>query len=337
VLDDLILSGDITAEEGSNSTASAMVFRDIFHGSQVTSLVGLGFRRDTRNDRVAATAGHILESSVDFAGVGGFTNFARWEGRAGFFFAYPDWFPEWIPFREKSAWLIGARMGYTLPMNDIGDWDLPGFDGDLSTFNETLPLGMIDEDLELPLAERYFLGGLGSFQLRGFKARSVGPRRAVLQAPIETTEGTLFVPVGRAWFSGDCVDDEDQFPGVSEAFEGNGNGKCNSLDDEDIDDFDDLDETDVIGGNKFASVTVEYRFPIAESLGLMGIVFFDTGNAFDETQSILDFGEWRQGTGVGVLWFSPFGPLQAFLGFPLDKLEVDDSMAFEFSVGGQGF
>jgi outer membrane protein assembly factor BamA len=63
----------------------------------------------------------------------------------------------------------------------------------------------------------------------------------------------------------------------------------------------------------------------------------DTGNAFDETQSILDFGEWRQGAGFGVLWFSPFGPLQAFLGFPLDKLEVEDSMAFEFSVGGQGF
>ena len=93
----------------------------------------------------------------------------------------------------------------------------------------------------------------------------------------------------------------------------------------------------MIGGNKFISLTVEYRFPIAESLGLMGILFFDTGNAFAENDSIFDVGEWRQGTGVGVLWFSPFGPLQAFLGFPIDKLEVEESMAFEFSVGGQGF
>jgi len=368
---------DKGAVQGGNSTAASLIFRDIMAGSnvqepidgnetagcrnvldaldptappgprqpclkgggdaQTTSLVGFGFRRDTRNDRIAATSGHIMESSIDFAGVGGFANFARWEGRAGFFLAYPDWFPEWIPFREKSAWLIGARMGYTVPMNDVGDWDLPGFTSaiDAPLPPEMRPIDEIDDDLELPLSERYFLGGLGSFQLRGFKARSVGPRRAVLQAPImadqgDGTTGTLFTPVGVAWGTGVC---EDTIPG----FEGDGDGECNSLDDKDIDDFDDLDETDVIGGNKFLSLTVEYRFPIAESLGLMGIVFFDTGNAFDETQSILDFSEWRQGTGVGVLWFSPFGPLQAFLGFPLDQLEVEDSMAFEFSVGGQGF
>ena len=38
----------------------------------------------------------------------------------------------------------------------------------------------IDTNLKLPLSERYFLGGLGEFQLRGFDARSVGPRRAIL-------------------------------------------------------------------------------------------------------------------------------------------------------------
>ena len=368
---------DEGATQGSNSTAASMIFRDVVAGSkvqepsatnpnagcanvldqsglpplprqpclkgggdpQVTSLVGLGFRRDTRNDRIAATSGHILESSVDFAGLGGFSQFARWEGRAGFFLSYPDWFPDWIPFKEKSAWLIGARLGYTVPMNGISDWDLPGFTGDLAPYNtgasqEMLPLHMIDDDLELPLSERYFLGGLGSFQLRGFKARSVGPRRSVLQAPImaeqgDGTTGTLFTPVDVVWGTDECA--------TTQAFEGNGNGKCNKLKDRRIDDFDDLDETDLIGGNKFASITVEYRFPIADSLGLMGILFYDTGNAFDETQSILDFDEWRQGAGVGVLWFSPFGPLQAFLGFPIDRLEVDDSMAFEFSVGGQGF
>ena len=49
------------------------------------------------------------------------------------------------------------------------------------------PLDQIDDDLELPLTERYFLGGLGNFQLRGFNARSVGPRRAILH---EATAGT---------------------------------------------------------------------------------------------------------------------------------------------------
>ena len=93
----------------------------------------------------------------------------------------------------------------------------------------------------------------------------------------------------------------------------------------------------MIGGNKFVSITVEYRFPIAESLGLIGIVFLDAAPPSTRPQSILDFSEWRFGTGFGVLWFSPFGPLQAFIGFPIDKLSVEDSFVFEFSVGGQGF
>jgi outer membrane protein insertion porin family len=363
-------------EESLEVNAASMIWREIGAGAKVvpngcqstfggfvdclkgggdpgsTSLLGVGFRQDTRNDRIAPTAGRILEGSLDFAGLGGDTNFGRLEGRAGFFFAYPEWFPEWIPFREKSAWLVGARVGYTVPMNSISDFDLPPYDGDLSFFPdcdanggsdcEHLPLDMIDTDLKLPLSERYFLGGLGTFQLRGFEARSVGPRRASL-VPFSDDDGTVFRPLGRAFVSGTCDGNRDGFitldgddlndDGVLNGLDDN----CNSIDDEDIDDFEDLDETDVIGGNKFASVTVEYRFPIAESMGLMGIVFLDTGAAFDETQSILDFSEWRQGTGFGVLWFSPFGPLQAFLGFPIDKLSVEESVAFEFSVGGQGF
>jgi outer membrane protein insertion porin family len=364
-------------EESLEVNAASMIWREIGAGAKVvpngcqsalggfvdclkgggdpgsTSLIGLGFRQDTRNDRIAPTAGRILEGSVDFAGLGGDANFGRLEGRAGFFFAYPEWFPEWIPFREKSAWLVGARVGYTIPMNSISDFDLPPYDvSQLEFFPdcddkggkdcEHLPLDMIDTDLKLPLSERYFLGGLGTFQLRGFEARSVGPRRASL-VPFSDANGTVFRPLGRAFVSGTCDGNRDGFitvdgddlndDGVLNGLDDN----CNSIDDEDIDDFEDLDETDVIGGNKFASVTVEYRFPIAESMGLMGIVFLDTGAAFDETQSILDFSEWRQGTGFGVLWFSPFGPLQAFLGFPIDKLSVEESVAFEFSVGGQGF
>jgi outer membrane protein insertion porin family len=322
-----------------------------------TSLIGLGFRQDTRNDRIAPSAGRIVEGAVDFAGLGGVSQFARFEGRAGFFFGYPEWFPDWVPFRDNSAWLIGARVGYTIPMNSISDWDLPPFTGDPDEFfgeggfffEEHAPLDQIDTDLKLPLSERYFLGGLGSFQLRGFEARSVGPRRTSL-VPFSNANGTVYRPVGRLFQSGACDGNRDGFgQGLigSDGFDlddlnkdGAVNGlddNCNRLEDTDLDDFEDLDETDVIGGNKFASVTLEYRFPIAESVGLMGIIFFDTGSAFDETQSILDFGEWRQGAGVGVLWFSPFGPLQAFLGFPIDKLDVEDSTAFEFSVGGQGF
>ncbi len=83
---------------------------------------------------------------------------------------------------------------------------------------------------------------------------------------------------------------------------------------------------------------MEFRFPISELLGLQGLLFFDTGNSFAEGDSLFDVTEWRYGTGVGVQWFSPFGPLAVILGFPLDKLaEVEDSPVFEFSVGGRDF
>ena len=98
-----------------------------------------------------------------------------------------------------------------------------------------------------------------------------------------------------------------------------------------------MDETEVIGGNKFFTVKGEYRFPVSEALGLIGIVFLDMGNAFDEEQNIWDFDEWRSGTGFGGLWYSPFGPVEAYLGVPLDKLEDEDNTVFEFSMGGAQF
>ena len=107
--------------------------------------------------------------------------------------------------------------------------------------------------------------------------------------------------------------------------------------DKDIDDFEDLDETDVIGGNKFITTSFEYRFPISETIGLQGVVFFDTGNAFDEGENLFDVGEWRYGTGVGVQWFSPFGPLAVILGFPLDPLEDERFSGLRILRGWPGF
>jgi outer membrane protein insertion porin family len=200
------------------------------------------------------------------------------------------------------------------------------------------PLDNIDTDLELPLSERYFLGGLGNFQLRGYRARSVGPRRALLQRSGAFGAGDLFQPVGTQFAFDAATGAPDAFCDDSDrrfGNQGDGDGECNSL--FDTDDFADLDETDVIGGNSFFSGTFEYRFPVSRELGLIGIVFLDFGNAFSEDQTPFDIGDWRYGAGFGALWFSPFGPLQAFVGFPLNKLEVEDSVTFEFSVGGTAY
>jgi outer membrane protein insertion porin family len=115
---------------------------------------------------------------------------------------------------------------------------------------------------------------------------------------------------------------------------GNGNGVCNVLNSRD--NFADITETDVVGGNSFISSSIEYRFPISEQIGLQGVVFVDMGNSFYEGQNLFDATLWRYGYGGGVLWFSPFGPLQLVLGFPVNPQPFEESPVFEFSVGGFG-
>ena len=231
----------------------------------------------------------------------------------------------------------------------IGDYDLPDVAGDCRRSDgNILPLDEIDTNLKLPLSERYFLGGLGEFQLRGFEARSVGPRRAILYQGLE--HGA--VPAGRPrargsyWRTSPDVDTDPDDPdavlsttlrGHARRSAATATAAATTSATSEINDFEDLDETDVIGGNKFISSTFEYRFPISETIGLQGVVFFDTGNAFAEDENLFDVTNWRYGTGVGVQWFSPFGPLAVVIGFPLDRLSVEDLPVFEFSVGGQGF
>jgi outer membrane protein insertion porin family len=329
-----------TIDEDSNVLAAGLILRDIVTGAITSSLAGIALVSDTRNDRLSPTEGYQLGATLEYAGLGFFSKFARFEGRASYYLGAPSWMP------ERSTFVVGTRFGWTLPFNVIGDYDLPDVPVLPTADGNILPLDSIDTNLKLPLSERYFLGGLGEYQLRGFEARSVGPRRAILYQGAISGQ---YLPVGRVErlvlkdFPDVDADPDDpdailstRCPDTAQ-FGGDDDGVCNDISDKRIKDFEDLDETDVIGGNKFISSTFEYRFPISETIGLQGVAFFDTGNAFAEDENLFDVTEWRYGTGVGVQWFSPFGPLAVVIGFPLDRLSVEDLPVFEFSVGGQGF
>ncbi len=190
--------------------------------------------------------------------------------------------------------------------------------------NQLQQLTSIDDALKLPLTARYFLGGLGAFQVRGFRQRSLGPRRTILDRFDAAGGEVLFFPSNRVIA-----------PGVPERCL-DGTNNCNDIDDKDIDDFEALELADVIGGNKMFLLNLELQFPISEELGLRGIVFFDMGNAFAENESI-NPADLRFGVGAGLQWFSPFGPILMQLGFPLDALEDEDGSVFEFSFGGSQF
>ncbi|MDI6795607.1 MAG: outer membrane protein assembly factor BamA [Desulfatibacillaceae bacterium] len=88
-----------------------------------------------------------------------------------------------------------------------------------------------------------------------------------------------------------------------------------------------------IGGDKFAQANAELLIPIIEKAGLVGVVFYDTGDLYDNHQGI-DFGSFKKTWGVGIRWFSPLGPIRLERGFILDPPPgVDAGGRWEFSMG----
>ncbi|HKJ05362.1 MAG TPA: outer membrane protein assembly factor BamA [Geopsychrobacteraceae bacterium] len=86
-----------------------------------------------------------------------------------------------------------------------------------------------------------------------------------------------------------------------------------------------------IGGEKSAFFNLEYLVPISKSLGLKGVLFFDTGNAWLEEEDY--FESMRYSAGAGIRWFSPLGPLRFEWGYNLDPKENEKQTIFEFSIG----
>ena len=85
------------------------------------------------------------------------------------------------------------------------------------------------------------------------------------------------------------------------------------------------------GGNKSFFFNAEYLVPIHKEMGILGLVFFDTGNAWDDDETI-DFNLYSS-VGAGVRWYSPLGPLRLEYGYPLDEIDNERKGRFEFSVG----
>ena len=62
--------------------------------------------------------------------------------------------------------------------------------------------------------------------------------------------------------------------------------------------------------------------------------FVDTGSVYANNQSI-SLGDLRYSTGVGISWFSPFGPLKLVFAKALNKKEGDQTQTLQFQLGSQ--
>lgn len=88
---------------------------------------------------------------------------------------------------------------------------------------------------------------------------------------------------------------------------------------------------DFIGGEKMAYFNLEYVFPVVKSLGLKGVLFYDTGNAWLDDEQY--FSDMRHSVGAGIRWQSPLGPLRFEWGYNLAPRNDEKQSVFEFTIG----
>jgi outer membrane protein insertion porin family len=87
------------------------------------------------------------------------------------------------------------------------------------------------------------------------------------------------------------------------------------------------------GGYKYVQLNLEYIFPLVKKAGLVGVIFYDTGNVYGKDESV-DLGTLRHSTGAGFRWYSPLGPIRLEYGHILDRKDTDSSGGqWEFSMG----
>jgi len=87
---------------------------------------------------------------------------------------------------------------------------------------------------------------------------------------------------------------------------------------------------DIIGGTTMMVFNFELIFPLIKNAGMKGVVFFDTGNAWDNEYRLDDM---RKTCGAGIRWYSPVGPLRLEWGYVLDRKEGEPAYRWDFTIG----
>jgi len=110
-----------------------------------------------------------------------------------------------------------------------------------------------------------------------------------------------------------------------------------------------------VGGKDMVQANVELQWHILPTQGVLALLFFDTGQVFDDdfyferqdtgevdeygyskykgvNPASFDFAAFRETAGFGIRWLSPMGPIRIEYGWLLDRREGEDSGKFEFSM-----
>ena len=87
-----------------------------------------------------------------------------------------------------------------------------------------------------------------------------------------------------------------------------------------------------IGGRSLAEFSLEARIRLKAFGGNLGIVPFVDGGTLS-TRAMPDFGDWQFGAGLGLRYYSSFGPIRVDVGTPLNPQSGDGPVAVVVSLG----
>ncbi|MFV0476388.1 MAG: outer membrane protein assembly factor BamA [Parahaliea sp.] len=178
----------------------------------------------------------------------------------------------------------------------------------------------------LPFYENFFAGGFGS--VRGYESNTLGPRSTPASVYDYRGSAAAIDEDGNItqWGSAGYVRDPET-------------GKLVVIDDWD-------DDQDPFGGNVLMEGSAELIFPlpfVKDQSQLRSAFFLDVGNVFN-TNCLsnqancydVDASELRYSVGVGMTWYTAFGPMSFSLAKPLNAGPEDEEEIFQFTLG-KGF
>lgn len=227
-----------------------------------------------------------------------------------------------IIFQKKWVWRIGAE----LVASDEADSFSKIVGGRRTFFIAALPLGLTydgSDDLLNP-STGFRLSGRVSPEL-SFQNGTFGYARAQVDGSIYQPFGDRVVLASRARF-GTIFGSEASAIAPSRRYYAGGGGSVRGYGYQAIGPRD--SNNDPIGGKSLAEFSLEARV----RFGNFGVVpFVDAGNI--STSFVPRFRDLRIGAGVGVRYYSNFGPIRVDVGTPINPQPGDPRIAVYVSLG----
>ena len=230
-------------------------------------------------------------------------------------------------WQKKWTWSIGGELIASDERDTIG---ATGIKRRRTYLIAAIPASLTYDgsDSLLDPTEGFRLGGRLSPEL-SFHGGTFGYTRAQLDASAYHPVSDRVVAAGRIRVGSIFGADRDDIA-PSRRFYSGGGGSVRGygyqrLGPRDVDD-------DPIGGRSLAEFSLEARVRLKAFGGNFGIVPFLDGGTLS-TQSMPDFGDWQFGAGIGVRYYSSFGPIRIDVGTPLNPKSDDSRVAVVVSLG----